>query len=191
LPRRRVWEAANGKELVVLHGHEGAVNSAVFSADGTRVLTASQDKTARLWDAASGKELIMLRGHDGEVMTAVFSADGVRVLTASQDKTARLWEAASGKELAVLRGHEDTVWNAVFSADGARVLTASADKTARLWRNYSTTQELIDYACLILPRPLTHKQRRQFLLEDDLTDWPCGWPPEAKEKPQYSTEAAR
>ena len=33
--------------------HEGAVRSAQFSPDGTRVVTASEDNTARLWDAAS------------------------------------------------------------------------------------------------------------------------------------------
>jgi hypothetical protein len=36
------------KELAALRGHERTVLSAVFSADGARLLTASDDKTARL-----------------------------------------------------------------------------------------------------------------------------------------------
>ena len=40
------------------------VNSAAFSPDGSRIVTASEDKTARIWDAASAKEIAVLRGHD-------------------------------------------------------------------------------------------------------------------------------
>jgi WD40 repeat protein len=45
----------------------------VFSPDGTRVLTASEDKPARLWEAASGRLLTTLQGHLERVVTAVFS----------------------------------------------------------------------------------------------------------------------
>ena len=79
----RLWDAASGQELRVLRGHESRVSSAVFSPDGARVLTASDDNTARLWDAASGQELRVLRGHEDTVNSAVFSPDGARVLTAS------------------------------------------------------------------------------------------------------------
>src|SRR5271165_5734629 len=72
-------------------GHTGWVNSAVFSPDGRRVLTASTDKTARLGEAQSGKLLATFQGHTGWVNSAVFSPDGRRVLTASHDSTARLW----------------------------------------------------------------------------------------------------
>jgi len=34
----------------VLRGHEDEVNSAAFSPDGQRIVTASADKTARIWD---------------------------------------------------------------------------------------------------------------------------------------------
>jgi hypothetical protein len=72
--------------------HEGEVNTAAFSPDGTRVLTASADRTARLWDAASGAPMGEPMRHGGRVNTAAFSPDGRRVLTASADGTARLWD---------------------------------------------------------------------------------------------------
>ena len=71
--------------------------SAAFSPDGTRVVTASDDRTARLWDAETGKEIAVLQAHNGTVRSAAFSPDGTRVVTASDDGTARLWDARDGK----------------------------------------------------------------------------------------------
>ena len=69
------------------------MQSAAFSPDGKRVVTASTDKTARLWDAATGKPIgEPLKGHEDSVQSAAFSPDGRRIVTASADKSARLWE---------------------------------------------------------------------------------------------------
>ena len=46
----RIWDAATAKEIAVLRGHEGTVTSAAFSPDGSRIVTASYDRTARIWD---------------------------------------------------------------------------------------------------------------------------------------------
>ncbi|MDR3233702.1 MAG: hypothetical protein LBT46_08600 [Planctomycetaceae bacterium] len=45
-----VWDAADKTEIVKLALHSDKVNSACFSPDSTKVLTASDDKTARIWD---------------------------------------------------------------------------------------------------------------------------------------------
>jgi WD40 repeat protein len=46
----RLWDH-DGKPLATLAGHTDLIEIAVFSPDGSRILTASWDKTARLWEA--------------------------------------------------------------------------------------------------------------------------------------------
>jgi WD40 repeat protein len=60
---------------------------------GSRIVTASEDETARIWNAATAKEIAVLRGHEHFVHSAAFSPDGSRIVTASADKTARVWDA--------------------------------------------------------------------------------------------------
>ena len=103
------------------------------SPDGQRIVTASDDNTARVWNAANGQLVAKLEGHTAEVEQAAFSPDGQRIVTASDDRTARVWNAANGQLLAKLEGHTSIVVQAAFSPDGQRIVTASADNTARVW----------------------------------------------------------
>jgi WD40 repeat protein/tRNA A-37 threonylcarbamoyl transferase component Bud32 len=143
----RVWDVATGRELTALRWPKGTyafVNTALFSPDGKRILTAgvrtmgggsSGYQLPWIWDAA-GKQLVAFKGHEANYISvsgAAFSPDGKRVVTTANDNTARLWDAATGKELAVLRGHTDNVLGGLFSPDGRHVLTVSDDRTARLW----------------------------------------------------------
>ena len=131
--RSSILAAASNRLCSTLLGHEDRVACAAFSPDGTLIVTASRDGTARVWDAATGAELAILRGHAGPVVSATFGSDGTRIVTASEDATARVWDAATGAELALLRGHGGPVVNATFGSDGTRIVTASEDKTARVW----------------------------------------------------------
>jgi WD40 repeat protein len=129
----RLWDANTGKGLAVLRGHKDRIWSAAFSADGGRVVIASDDKTARIWDAVTGKTVATLAGHEEIIRTAAFSPDGRRIVTASDDKTARVWDAATSGLLLTLKGHEREVFTASFSPDGHQIVTTSADLTIRLW----------------------------------------------------------
>ncbi len=80
--------------------------TAVFSPDGKRILTASDDKTARIWNADGSGQPIILRGHEDAVSSAVFSPDGKHVLTASRDSTARIWNADGSGQPLILRGQK-------------------------------------------------------------------------------------
>ena len=101
--------------------------------DGTRVVTASADKTARVWDARTGQAVGAPLQHQGFVTAVAWSPDGTRVVTASDDKTARVWDARTGQAVGAPLQHQDSVTAVAWSPDGTRVVTASEDKTARVW----------------------------------------------------------
>ena len=82
----QAWLRNRGTALA---GHHGEVWSASFSPDGTHVVTASTDKTARVWDLRGPRPtFVALKGHQGWVNFASFSPDGTHVVTASSDGTA-------------------------------------------------------------------------------------------------------
>jgi WD40 repeat protein/serine/threonine protein kinase len=143
-------QAGQASEAVVLAGHGDGVRSAVFSPDGTRVLTASLDGTARIWNVGTGKASetmpenpIVLAGHTDQLRVAWFSPDGARVLTASVDGTARIWNADGTGSPVILAGHTDRLFTAAFSDDGKRVVTASGDRTARVWNADGTGEPVV------------------------------------------------
>jgi len=111
----KIWDSSTGECKQTLSGHEGCVNSAVFSADGSRILTASGDRTAKIWDSSTGECTQTLSGHAGAVRSAVFSADESRILTASRDCTAKIWDSSTGECKQTLSGHAGQLRSAAFS----------------------------------------------------------------------------
>jgi WD40 repeat protein/nucleoside phosphorylase len=114
-------------------GHSLYVNSAVYSPDGRRVLSASWDKTIKEWDRETGQCLRTFEGHSGSVNSVVYSPDGRMVLSVSGDKTIKEWDRETGRCLRTFGGHSKPVTSAVYSLDGRRVLSASEDKTIKEW----------------------------------------------------------
>src|SRR5262249_43627994 len=102
-------------------GHSDVITDRAFSPDGSRVVTASGDETARIWDAETGATVVELKGHANIVRTAAFSSDGSRIVTVSSDGTARVWNAKTGVSLFTIKVREDSV-HAVFSVDGSRLI---------------------------------------------------------------------
>ena len=49
------WQRQTHLALKTLRGHLRAVTSVAFSPDGQRIVTGSEDQTAKVWEAASGQ----------------------------------------------------------------------------------------------------------------------------------------
>ncbi|NIN64528.1 MAG: hypothetical protein GTO63_07465 [Anaerolineae bacterium] len=136
-----VFDAATGQELFSLRGHSQGIYRLAFNADGTRLITASYDGTAKVWDLTPDHELFARPAHGGMVYDVAYSPDGKMLATAGMDGTATIWAAESGEILQVLTGHTDVVNTVAFSPDGQVLATAGADRSVILW-DVASGQEL-------------------------------------------------
>lgn len=132
--KAEVVDARTGKALFELAGHTDEVSSVAVSADGSRIVTGSDDHTARVWNAASGAPVTTLAGHTGPISGVAINADGTLIVTASADATAIIWDVkAPTTPRAVLKTHALALSAVTLSADGKLIVTASADKSIRVW----------------------------------------------------------
>lgn len=134
-PEAVLWDLSSYKKLFSLRGHTDTIQNIEFSADGSRLVTVSDDATVRIWDARDGTCLRTLdQFPEGiRLLNASFSSDGLKIVTSEEDSTddpspwliLRLWNAADGTVLGVIDAGEG-VWVLPY---GLRTV----DSDWRLW----------------------------------------------------------
>ncbi len=100
-------------------------------ARGDRVVTTSNDRTARIWAAATGRPGPVLRA-GALVWSASFDEAGRRVLTRTEGGATQLWDAVTGRLLARPSTSGDLLAGVGLSPDGTLALTAGRG-VARIW----------------------------------------------------------
>jgi WD40 repeat protein len=99
----RVVSAQDGTPLVELKGHTDKIRMLSFTADGSLLVSASEDQTVRLWSLPSGNAVGKPLSHKQVVQRVVVSDDGQRVLTLTEPSgtndayLVQMWEARSGR----------------------------------------------------------------------------------------------
>jgi WD40 repeat protein len=129
-----LWDGPT-RRVVELKGHRGAIWGIALSADGSRVVTASEDSTLRVWDGKALKSQRVLTGHEGPVYCVALSPDGAYALSGGSDKTVRLWNATTGAELKRFEGHTAAVNAVALTPNGKFALSGGeeADGLVRVW----------------------------------------------------------
>jgi WD40 repeat protein len=129
-------DLATGRVLANF-AHDGPVSSAEFSPDGSRVLTASFDNTARLWSPAQPATPLQVFRHQDMLFEAIFSPDALQVLASAADGRSVLWDLATGTRSVPPLDHPKSTKDGRFDASGTCVLMRSFDGAFRLWGTQS------------------------------------------------------
>jgi len=109
-----------------LEGHRGLVIDAEYSPDGTRLVTAAADSTARVWDLALGKAVRTLRWPAIETLRADFDPSGKRILVRSGREVRVFW-ADDERELVALTFAKSVAQSAVGAPIVARLAGFAPD----------------------------------------------------------------
>jgi WD40 repeat protein len=98
--------------------------SVVFSPDGGRLLSGSNDGLAAVWDVASGKRICNFKKHQKQVTRVAFFPSGKEAVSAGQDKMLRVWDAQTGEERLAI-AHPEVIWGLAVSPNGRLIATGT------------------------------------------------------------------
>ncbi len=130
----RLWNAAQGVEILTFRSDSNWVTSISFNPDGSQLAAGGQDELVRRWDLATGDSLAPLAGAGGPVNSVAFSPDGSLLAAGSDDGTVYLWDLDDpGATPATLAGHTSFVTAVAFSPDGSLLAAGGQDNTVRVW----------------------------------------------------------
>jgi WD40 repeat protein/DNA-binding SARP family transcriptional activator len=140
------WQAERALGQAILDGrvrgllqHDDFVNTAQWSADGTKILTGSSDGSVRIWDASHGEELLTIT--DGNPTLASWSPDNKHILAVNPEAVSlKVWNVDTKTERFTLIREDLTgklninleQWSP-WSPSGDRFLTYGVDGSVKIW----------------------------------------------------------
>ena len=127
----RIWDAARGRALRTIGGHDQRVTSVAWRPDGAAIATGSADRTVRLW-TPEGAALGTLVGHESGVTSLAWSPDGSRLLSGGDDGALIVWTPGATDEVRVVVARGDSVLAVAWSPDGGRIASGGKDHHVRV-----------------------------------------------------------
>ena len=116
-----VVETGSWKEVSRLSGHALPVRWIELSPDGNRVVTGSDDKTARVWETLSGAPVATFKGHSTFLTSVTFLRSGREVATVGAEGSAYLWSLLPRGGVVEIKGAFEQSHVPSFSADSRKL----------------------------------------------------------------------
>ncbi|KAJ4127499.1 hypothetical protein NW765_015978 [Fusarium oxysporum] len=131
-----IWNWNTGEHLQSIVDPNEFYVEATFLPHG-RMITVSDNETAKVWNIATGRCEQALEGHSDQIVSMACSSDGKRLATGSWDCTVKVWHTSVMGDWICERTlyHENAVHAVLMSPDGRILVSADWDHCIRIWND--------------------------------------------------------
>ncbi|RDX94301.1 WD repeat-containing protein 6, partial [Mucuna pruriens] len=145
----QLYEAIHVCKLI---GHEGSIFRIAWSSCGSKLVSVSDDRSARVWGVPVEREhslchdpiALVLFGHNARVWDCCISDN--LIVTVSEDCTCRIW-GVDGKQLQVIKEHIGRgIWRCLYNPDSSLLITAGFDSAIKVHRSHTSLSRGLEAA---------------------------------------------
>lgn len=141
------WQGFAQAPRIVINplGHSAKINNLLFTPDGSRIISVSEDKTIRVWNPDNGEmtkkfESQIGDGSEGVLYASAISPDGKLLAVAGYPVSSEkenyivIIDLEKGKQVATAVGHSEIITSLCFNKKGNYLASGSADRTVKIWK---------------------------------------------------------
>ncbi|MEO7992175.1 MAG: WD40 repeat domain-containing protein, partial [Chryseolinea sp.] len=126
-------------------GHSAKIHNLLFTPDGKKIISISEDKTIRLWNAENGEmdkkfESQIGDGPEGMLYASAISPNGKLLAVAGykvnseKDNYIIIIDVEKGVQVSTAIGHTDVILSLSFNGAGTYLASGGADNAVKIWK---------------------------------------------------------
>ncbi len=137
-----IWNPETGECERLLKGHDNWVLKMDVTADGSRLVTSGENRTARVWDMATGDALCVIAPPaKAAAPTVAFNTTGEQVYLGHRDGWVTAWNSNDGSRHAEWPAFGDQITGLAVTPDDRVIATSRSDSRLRIF-DFQTQRDL-------------------------------------------------
>lgn len=134
----KIFNTSDGSYAKALSGHTSWMNGLAWSYDGSKIASASSDKTLKIWDVSGGYVIRTITSAFNEhALCVAFSPDGQYLAAGGYETAVKVYNVNTGALHRTLYGLNGNVWSVRFSNDGRYLVGGDASGNIQVWETSS------------------------------------------------------